>query len=89
MLQDVADTTAADLVAQLPAGIPAQSRVDLLQEFDLGRAHIGFYFAVKLSYLSEEPWCIVQLADSDLATQSNMIRQVLASQCQHPLWRMP
>ena len=89
MLQDVADTTAADLVAQLPAGIPAQSRVDLLQEFDLGRAHIDFYFAVKLSYLSEEPWCIVQLADSDLATQSNMIRQVLASQCQHPLWRLP
>ena len=84
LLARLSELTAAHLVVQLPPDINAGSRRSLLQEFDAARAHLSFYFVVKLSHLNQFPWKILQLSHADELVAQTALRSALASDHPHP-----
>ena len=91
-LMDAVGTAARASAAQLlvdlvPLGLTASERRELLEEFDLARARDLFYMTAKTSYLTEEPWCVIQCAHTDRELPRRAIRRALHSRHPHPITR--
>ena len=86
LLARLSELTAAHLLVQLPPDISAGCMRSLLQEFDAARAHLSFYFVVKLSHLNQFPWKILQLSHADELVAQTALRSALASD--HPHHRL-
>ena len=91
-LMDVVDIAARASAAQLrvglvPLGLTAAERRELLGEFDLARAHVLFCMTAKTSYLTEEPWCVLQCAHTDRELSHRAIRRAPRGRHPHPIMR--
>jgi len=89
---DVVDIAARASAAQLlvdlvPLGLTAAERRELLEEFDLARAQVLFYMTAKTSYLTEEPWRVLQCAHTDRELSHRAIRRALHSRRPRPITR--
>ena len=79
------ESSAADLFVKLPRTLSAVDRRELLQEFDMARAHLTFYVTAKLSHWSEFPWHVVGIASLDRTRATATMRKVLQSAHPHPI----
>jgi hypothetical protein len=73
------------LVDLLPMPVSDAERMALLQEFDMARAHLTFYFTAKLSYWLEFPYCVAALSHHDALISTAIMRRSLQSDHPHPL----
>ena len=83
-LYSVFETTAAQLSMSLPEDISGEERRSLIEEFDSGRVHLCYYFAMKLSHFSEMPWAVFRISHYNEHTAKTALRMCLASDSQHP-----
>ena len=78
------DVHAAELAGRL-RGVTARERLQILDEFDLGRAHLLFYFTMKVSHWSGFPWRVVRISHYDAAVARQAMCEALESSCCHPI----
>ena len=84
----VANTYAGDWNVKLSRVLCVGDRLELLQQFDMGRAHVLFYITAKVSYAHEEPWHVACLAHLDHDVAMDALRRVKDSHHPHPLLRL-
>ena len=85
IIESSAEATAAELIISLPGNLTAAERRSAVEDFDLARAHLTFYFTSKLAYTAEEPWNVVILSHFDQHKARAAGRNVLRSRHPHPL----
>ena len=85
LLGNLWQMSAVQVLRVLPADLDAGQRRGLIQEFDRARAHLGFYFALKLTHLQQMPWKVLQISHSNEVIAQMAAREALASRCVHPL----
>ena len=77
VFQKLADSSAARLVASLTQGLGDADRRRLLQEFNIARTHLFFYFALKLAAWSRYPLRALRLAHSNPQVAKQEMGRVL------------
>ena len=85
IIDSSAEAIAAELIISLPGNLTAAERRSAVEDFDLARAHLTFYFTSKLAYTAEEPWNVVILSHFDQHKARAAGRNVLRSRHPHPL----
>ena len=85
ILKDLWAVSAAEVVRVMGRDINEEDKRFVMQEFDRARAHLVFYFTLKLSHLQEFPWKILQIAHPSEIVAQMAARDALQSTCQHPL----
>jgi hypothetical protein len=73
------------LVDLLPMPMTDAVRMALVQEFDMARAHMTFYFTAKLSYWLEFPYSVAAISHHEPLVAKAMMRRALQSDHRHPL----
>ena len=74
-----------EVLRVVPADVEQAKRRSIVQEFDRARAHLAFYFAVKLSHLQAMPWKVFQIAHTNEVIAQLALREALTSSCRHPV----
>ena len=77
--------SAVQVLRVLPANLTRPDRTLIMQEFDCARAHLAFYFTLKLTHLQEMPWKILQVSHSNEVVAQLAAQEALSSACRHPL----
>lgn len=84
LLSSLWQVSAAEVLRVLPAAMEERDRKAIMQEFDRARAHVAFYFTVKLSHLQELPWKILQLGHRNEVVAQMAANDILSSASPHP-----
>ena len=84
LLSSLWQVSAAEVLRVLPAAMEERDRKAIMQEFDRARAHLAFYFTVKLSHLQELPWKILQLGHRNEVVAQMAANDILSSASPHP-----
>ena len=77
VFQQLADSSVAHFVASLPRSLGEAERRQLLQEFNVARAHLFFYFSVKLADWSCFPLRAFRVANSNAEIAKEELRKIL------------
>ncbi len=88
-VHDALQVSNAELIAELPRALPATDRQALLLDIDYALSHSVLYLTAKLSYASELPWSVVQIAHFDTDIVGAAARRALESKHPHPVLRTP
>jgi hypothetical protein len=83
-LTNMFDTALAHLLQTLPAGLPAQQRALLAQDFAQGRAHLVFQFVLKIHAMCEPPRLLYAMAHRNQIKAREAVRRCLVSDSRHP-----
>ena len=76
---------ATRLSITLQGRLHAEQRLEILREYEAGKSHLRFYFAVKLHYFQQPPWCVFALCSTNPAVCQAADDKIAQSDCQHPL----
>ena len=70
---------AAQVVQSIPNDVDAETKAELLQEFEAGRVWLVYYFTLKLSHLDNAPHILYRLVHHRLHVRSAAINAALHS----------
>ena len=85
LLRSLWQVSTVEVLRLLPAGLEPAQRRSIIQEFDRARTHLSFYFALKLTHLTQMPWKILQIAHANEIIAQMAAHEALESTCAHPL----
>ena len=77
MLALLTHTCLADLVASFDPQLLPHQRHELLQDFNIARAHLAFYFSIKLAAWRLSPLRVCALGHHDIAVARECARRLL------------
>ena len=83
MLKTLQSLAASSLMLELN-DISREDRANLLQEFEVGRAHLFYSFAMKLACFQTPPLLICAAAHQSQSVARSAIETCLKSSCKHP-----
>ena len=85
VLRDLAETSAGQLLTQLPRDVGPAERATLLQEFERGRAHLLFVLSMRLEHWRHEPWKAFACGHFEDTKRKEAFQECLSMRPSHPL----
>ena len=77
LVRELNNTSAAELLSNLPRDISPASRATILQEFERGRAHLVFVLNLRLDHWRHPPYCVFGCAHLLPAVSKRFLRRCL------------
>jgi len=85
LVLELCEVANATICLRMPRDMTSEQKALLMLEFQRGRAHIIFVFAMKLTHVKEQPWNVFACAHFRSVTSKQAVRKALRSNSTHVL----